>query len=155
MDLVWYWRYRRDGGQAGFLDWEFSAGMTSYEQAAAPAQVGKRLVEGFLQRELPQESARAMNNAVHWAIGASWGAVHGVVISSIGQPRACYPVATGAFAWGASYALLAPAGVYKPMWEYPPDVLLKDLSAHLVFGLGTGAAFRALASGHPSAQVSS
>ncbi len=41
--------------------------------------------------------------------------------------------------------MLAPAGVYKPLWEYPRGVLWKDLSAHLVFGLGMGAAFRALA----------
>jgi hypothetical protein len=45
--------------------------------------------------------------------------------------------------------MLAPAGVYKPMWEYPLDVLWKDLSAHLVFGLGTGLAFRALAAAEP------
>ncbi len=40
--------------------------------------------------------------------------------------------------------MLAPAGIYQPMWEYDPETLGKDLSAHLVFGLGTAAAFRAL-----------
>lgn len=41
--------------------------------------------------------------------------------------------------------MLAPAGVYKPIWEYPADGLWKDFSAHLVFGLGTASAFRGLA----------
>jgi hypothetical protein len=145
MDLLWYRRYRRDGGEDGFLDWELSAGTTSYEQAGAPAQVGKRVVEGYLQRELPPESARAMNNAVHFLTGASWGVAHGVLTTPRGSPRAVYGLATGVAAWAASYAMLAPAGLYKPMREYPRGVLWKDLSAHLVFGLGTGVAFRALA----------
>ena len=48
-------------------------------------------------------------------------------------------------AWAASHALLSRAKLYKPMHEYPLPVLWKDLSAHLVFGLGTGTAFRLLA----------
>jgi hypothetical protein len=145
MDLLWYRRYRRDGGDDGFMDWEFSAGTTSYEQAGAPAQVGKRVVEGYLQRELPDESARTMNNAMHLLTGVAWGTVHGIAAASIGRPRTLHGLATGATAWAASYATLAPAGVYKPMWEYAPAVLWTDLSAHLVFGLGTGLAFSALA----------
>jgi len=150
MDLLWYQRYRRDGGKDAFYDWEFSSGITNYEQAAAPAQVGKRLVEGYLQTELPDSSARPMNNVVHWATGTLWGALHGLLATSVpaesGGPRpgASLGLATGVSAWGASYAMLAPAKLYKPIWEYPPPVLWKDLSAHLLYGLGTGAAFRAL-----------
>lgn len=147
MDLLWYRRYRRDGGDDGFLDWEFSAGTTSYEQAGAPAQVGKRVVEGYLQRELPDESARTMNNAVHALTGVAWGTMHGIVVASMARPRTLNRLATGATAWAASYATLAPAGLYKPMRDYSPKVLWKDLSAHLVFGLGTGGAFRALTAG--------
>lgn len=25
MDLLWYWRYRRDGGEDSFSDWEYRA----------------------------------------------------------------------------------------------------------------------------------
>jgi len=73
MDLLWYRRHRRDGGEDGFLDWESSAGTTSYEQAGAPAQVSKRIAEGYLQRELPPESARTMNNAMHLLTGSRLG----------------------------------------------------------------------------------
>ncbi len=145
MDLLWYRRYRRDGGEDGFLAWETSAGTNSYDEAGAPAQVGKRIVEGYRKRELSPESARSMNNAVHLLTGAGWGALHGIASTSSGGLPAAAGLATGAAAWAASYAMLAPAGVYKPMWEYPPAVLWKDLSAHLVFGLGTGVAYGALA----------
>ena len=127
------------------MDWELSSGTASYDEAAAPAQVSKRLVEGYLQTELPPRSARTMTNAVHWATGLMWGTAHGVLAGSTARRRIAAGLATGATAWVASYAMLAPAKLYKPMWEYPPEVLWKDLSAHLVYGLGTGAAFRALA----------
>jgi hypothetical protein len=145
MDVVWYWRYRRGGGEDGPLAWEFSAGTESYEQAGAPAQVGRRLVEGFTQSELDSHTARHMNNAVHWATGIGWGALHGLLAGSARKRKpARYGLRTGTVAWVASYALLAQAGLYKPMWKYPPSVLSKDLSAHLVYGLGTAAAFRLL-----------
>jgi hypothetical protein len=144
MDLVWYRRYRSDGGVDSFRDWEFSAGTRSYDEAGAPAQVGKRVTESLLQRELPPESARTMNNVVHWSTGALWGTAHGIAAASLGRSRIPYGLATGLTAWAASYALLAPAKIYKPAWEYPPSVLWKDLSAHLVFGTGLAAAFQAL-----------
>ena len=144
MDLVWFRRYRKGGGTDSFVDWEFSAGTKSYEDAGAPAQVGKRVVEGLFHTELPPESAGHMNNAVHWATGLGWGALYSVVA---GSTRSAHPVAGAALgpgAWAASYALLGLAKLYKPMWEYDPKTLGRDLGAHLVFGLGTASAFRAL-----------
>lgn len=147
MDALWYWRYRRDGGEDGFLNWELSAGTESYEQAGAPAQVGKRIVEGYLQRDLPPHSAKAMNSAVHLMTGVGWGVAHAVATTSARAPRIVTGLATGATAWAASYAMLSPAGIYKPISEYPRAVLWQDLSAHLVFGIGTDMAFGALARG--------
>lgn len=145
MDALWYRRYRRGGGEDGFLDWELSAFTESYEQAGAPAQVGKRIVEGYLQRDLPPGSAKAMNSAVHLLTGVGWGVAHAVATSSTRAPRVRTGLVTGATAWAASYAMLAPAGIYDPISEYPPSVLWQDLSAHLVFGIGTGVAFGTLA----------
>lgn len=53
MDLVWFRRHRKAGGTDGFVDWEFSAGTKSYDDAGAPAQVGKRVIEGLFHREPP------------------------------------------------------------------------------------------------------
>ena len=144
MDLLLYRRYKRGGGTDGLFDWEFSAGTENYEQAAAPAHVGKRIVEGYLQTELAPGTARSMNNAVHWSTGLGWGLAHGILAGSAARPRASYGLVTGTAAWAASYAALAPTGLYQPMWKYPRSVLANDLSAHLVFGFATGAVFRAL-----------
>jgi hypothetical protein len=56
MDTVRYVMYRRAGGKAAPLAWEF-APIESWEQAPDPGQVAKRMIEGFTQRELPDRWA--------------------------------------------------------------------------------------------------
>ena len=144
MDLLWYRRYRRGGGESGFLDWEFSAGLDSWEKASAPGKVGMQLFEGFTQRELSAEYAALTNNVMHWGYGLAWGALYGIAAGSMRtRPRLLGPL-FGACVWATSYVVLPLAKVYKPIWEYDAKTLWKDLSAHLVFGAATGAAFRKL-----------
>ena len=144
MDLVWYSRYRKAGGGDGFARWDLAADVKDYEDAPAPAQVGKRIAEGLLQTDLDPRTARPMTNVVHWATGAGWGAAHGVVNASMPAPKVLGGLLTGAVAWATSYATLGPIGIYKPIWEYDAATLWKDLSAHLAFGLTTGVMFRLL-----------
>jgi hypothetical protein len=35
-------------------------------------------------------------------------------------------------------------GLYEPIWKYDRKTLAKDLTAHLVYGLGTATALRLL-----------
>jgi hypothetical protein len=66
-DALLYRRYRRGGGETRFADWELSSGLDSWEDSPAPAHVGKRLVEGLFDIELPAQRARLVNNVTHWA----------------------------------------------------------------------------------------
>lgn len=50
----------------------------------------------------------------------------------------------GPLVWLTSYVLMPLAKLYKPIWEYDARTLGKDLSADVVYGLATGAAFAAL-----------
>jgi hypothetical protein len=67
MDLIWFRRYKRGGGSGRFMEWEFSSSLCTWDQAPAPAQIGKRLVEGLFQREVPAVRAALVNNLTHWA----------------------------------------------------------------------------------------
>jgi hypothetical protein len=144
MDMVWYMRYRRGGGKERFLDWELSTGLTSWDNAPAPALVGKRLLEGFSGKTLPPERAAFVNNVMHWAYGIGWGTVYGVLAGSLARPFVALGVPFGAAVWATDYVVLPKAGVYKPIWEYDRKTLWKDLSAHLAYGTGTAAAFALL-----------
>jgi len=144
MDLIWYRRYRVGGGDQSLLEWEFASGVT-WDSASAPAQVGRRLAEGFLQRPLPDQAAPRVNDAVHWGTGLMWGAAYGIVVGSRPAPRIAYGAVFGPIVCLTSYAVLPLAKLYKPIWQYDAKALAKDFSAHLAFGLGTSASFAALA----------
>jgi hypothetical protein len=144
MDLLWFARYRRGGGDGGFAAWELSAGLDGWERAPAPAQVGRRLVEGLFDLELPSRRAQLVNNVTHWAYGMLGGAQYGVVEGSIERPRVRHGLPFGAGVWAAGYVVLPAAKLYEPIWKYDRKALADDLSAHLVYGLGTAAAFRLL-----------
>lgn len=144
MDTLLYARYRRGGGKEGFRQWEFSGDVHGWDDAPAPAQVGRRLVEGVFQRKLPDSRARLVNNITHWAYGIAAAASYGLVAGSLPKPRVAYGPVFGAAVWGTSYVVLPAAGLYKPIWEYDRVTLAKDLSAHLVYGTTTATAFAAL-----------
>jgi hypothetical protein len=141
MDLFGYVRYKRGGGKSSLLGWEFASAPNDWAKAPAPAQVGKRLYEGFLQRELPPTRAAPTNTLVHWAYGTSWGSLYGILAGSARSPRAIFGLALGAGVWAADYVLLPLARLYKPIWQYDAGTLAQDLGTHLVYGLGTGGAF--------------
>jgi hypothetical protein len=147
MDALLFTRYRRGGGDSAFEAWESSAGLDSWDQAPAPAQVGKRLVEGLFGRELAPERARLVNNVTHWGYGLLGGVQYGLVAGSLKAPRVRYGLPFGASVWAAGYVILPAAKLYKPIWEYDAMTLARDLTAHLVYGLGTAAALQLLATG--------
>lgn len=145
MDLVWFRRYKRSGGEDGLVDWEFSAALKSWEDAPAPAQVGRRVVEGLFQRELPPEAAAFTNNVTHWGYGVFWGGLFGLVAGSLRSPRLSHGLALGPIAWASGYVVLPLAKLYKPIWGYDAKTLARDLGAHAVYGIATASVFRALA----------
>jgi hypothetical protein len=144
MDLLWYRRFRADGGTQPFMAWETSEGTDGYENAAAPARTAK-VVADMAGIDLPDSSARVLNNTVHWATGIGWGKAFGVTSSLLGTSNPLLGPVMGVVAWGTSYAVLPRLGVYQPMSEYEVDVLWQDLSAHLVYGAVLGVAYRMLA----------
>lgn len=143
MDLVWFARYRRGGGNDQFLDWEFGA-PSDWDSAPAPAKVARRVGEGFLGREIPVERIRLLNNTVHWSYGVFWGALYGIVAGSLRHASPIYGFLLAPVVWASAYVVLPLAKVYKPIWEYDSKTLAKDLGAHMAYGSGTAVVFRFL-----------
>jgi hypothetical protein len=144
MDTYLFARYRQGGGESHFADWESSAGIDDWEKAPAPAQVGRRLVDGLFQTSLPPTRARLVNNVMHWGYGILNGAQYGIVAGSLPRTRVLYGLPFGASVWSASYVVLPAMKLYEPIWKYDVKTLANDLSAHLVYGLATAAGMQAL-----------
>jgi len=143
LDAVNYIEYRAQGGEDRPLAWEFSARLDSWDDAPAPAQIGRRVVEGVFRIELPPSRARLVNNVMHWMYGVAWGAQYGVVAASTRRRRLQGPL-FGTMVWLSGYVVLPLAKLYQPIWEYDGQTLAKDWAGHLAYGTTTATVFRVL-----------
>jgi hypothetical protein len=142
MDLVWYVRYKRGGGEASFLTWEFASAPTSWDKASAPARVGKLLYESVTSTELPESKISPTINVMHWTYGSQWGVVLALGVGCPRRMRLVQAPLLGVLVWLAGYVSLPIAGFYKPIWAYDVGTLWQDLSGHLVYGIAMAGAFR-------------
>lgn len=141
MDLVWYARARRGGSEAGFAEWEIVRDLSSWDDAPAPGQMGRKVIAAATGVDPPVEQAAAISNAMHWVYGTSWAAAYALALPR--RPWWAGP-ALGFAVWMSDYVTLPLAGLYRPIWDYDAATLAKDLSAHLAFGTATDVALRAL-----------
>jgi hypothetical protein len=132
MDLFLYRRYKRDGGGSGLYAWESSSGLESWEDAPAPAKVGKQMIEAVTRRELSPRYVRLVNNVTHWGYGMSAGAPFGILAGLASSSKLRYGLPFGAGVWATGYAVLPALGVYRPIWEYDLATLGKDLTSSRV-----------------------
>jgi hypothetical protein len=150
MDALWYRRYRSGGGNTSFLVWEFGAKPSSWEEAAAPARAGRVLAAKLFHYDVPIGQAGRLTNLMHWGYGPTWGAQFALVAAMRRRrPGTAAALAFGTLVWASDYVTLPLLGVYQPIWCYPQRALLEDLTAHLLFGLGTGTALRVIAAPSP------
>ena len=118
MDVLLYARYRRGGGKSNFPALGVLRRHPQLGTGTARAQVGRRLFEGLFQKKLPTDRAALVSNVTHWAHGLLNGALYGITVESLGQPRIWYGPPFGASVWAVDYAVLPAAMLYKPVWEY-------------------------------------
>lgn len=144
MDVCNYARFRAQGGDKPPLAWEVS-GPSTWDDVPAPAQVGRRLYEGYLQRPLDERWARLTNNIMHWGYGIAWGMAFGITAGSASRRHPLSGPVFGATVWVSGYVTLPIAGLYKPIWQYRVSELAPDLMAHLVYGTTSASAFSLLA----------
>ena len=145
MDVQKYVGYRRGGGTTRLLEWEFG-GIENWKDSSTPGKVGERLVDAWTGKRLAPKWADLTNNVMHWGFGIQWGALYGVVAGSADPPPIWLGPPVGAFVWLFGYAVLPLGHFYKPIWEYDPEALEKDLLSHLVYGTTTAITFRLLSS---------
>lgn len=114
------------------------------DSSSAPAEVGRRIIEGVFQREVPEDWMDGLNNAMHALYGTSWGPVYGLAQSSLELPVAHHGALFGTLVWAASLVELPAMKIAPPVWKTPPLEVALDLSYHLVYGLGVAATFALL-----------
>ena len=118
-----------------------------WESAPAPAQVGKRLVEGALGRRVPPEAIPALAQVMHWAYGTLWGGVYAFARGSSRSRSMLLGPLFGLGVWAASYAQLVPLGIYEPPWRYPWRSLADEIGYHITYGMTVALTYATIAGG--------
>jgi uncharacterized membrane protein YagU involved in acid resistance len=81
---------------------------------------------------------------MHWLYGTSWGVPYGLVAASgTAAPEITGPV-FGLTVWVVGLIQQPALGVADVPWKRSPRSLAGEALAHLVYGVGAGAAVRAL-----------
>lgn len=117
-----------------------------WSHAPAPAQVAKKMLETVFHQEVHADRIKLLTNLTHWGYGTALGVMYGLIGRKLtpGRSPAVKGPLYGTGAWASSYAMLVPMGLYEPPWHYPAKTIAKDLSYHLVYGLGCAAGYRFL-----------
>ena len=109
------------------------------EPSSTPAEVGKRVIRGVLQRDVSDDTQAALNNGMHWLYGTSWGVLYGLAAR-----RPTHGVVFGLVVWGASLVELPAMKLAPPIWETGPASIAPDLGFHLLYGVAVAGADRAV-----------
>lgn len=146
---------------------ERSHGAQSLQQGSPPRGVGRELRAlgkdeedddaaerlanavsvGVSGRELPERAKEAAGVALHYAMGATSGAIYGALAEVVPQVTAGAGLPFGAGVWlVADEGVVPAAGLSKSAAEYPPAIHAYAFASHLVYGLTTELVRRAVRS---------
>lgn len=104
----------------------------------ATVKAASAVSEGVFDHELTEQEKKAAGPAVHYAFGASAGAVYGTAAEALPGVTAGAGLPFGAVFWLVADEAAVPAlGLSEPPTEHPRSVHAEALAAHLVYGLTT------------------
>lgn len=131
-----------------------TAAMTAYQitvqkargggSSNVPGEVGRRMIEGVLQRAAPEGIEAKLTMPVHVLYGTGGGAIYGIIHASMWPRHLRHGLVFGTVAWAASMLALPVMKLAPPPWEMPIREIPIDLSYHLVYGLGVAVGYAAV-----------
>jgi uncharacterized membrane protein len=115
--------------------------LTDAQPSDAPGEVGRRLLEGVFGRRVRRRERGALNHAMHWLYGTSWGVALGALTAGDEEPPPVAPtgLALGLGVWAASLVELPALDVAPPVWRQSPRQIAADAGFHLVYGFAAAA----------------
>ena len=102
------------------------------------AALAKRAAKTALGKELPQDQAKQLGNAVHWCYGMLWGSVYGVLRDRFPAMSAAGGLPFGVALDVLGEGMLLPAfRLSPPATQFPVSTHLRDVTAHYAYAATT------------------
>jgi uncharacterized membrane protein len=126
--------------------------LTSAKPSDAPVTIADKIKRRAGRGKVKRRHRSAVNQGMHWLYGTSWGLPYGLAASRLDvAPEVSGPL-FGMFVWAAALAHQPALGIADLPWKRSPASLGSEALFHLVYGIGAGAALRALTpAGRPQA----
>ncbi len=134
--------YRSDsaGGSEDARDWQERG-----EDANATERAAQVIARTTIDRTLTREELKVAAPAVHYAFGGTMGALYGALAELMPSARSMQGVAYGTAVWAGADEVAVPwLGLSRSDNEYPLELHLQSLAAHIVYGVTTEAVRRAI-----------
>ncbi len=104
----------------------------------------QKVATGLFGVSLSGGTRTAAGVAMHFSYGSFWGALYGLIQSSLHLPPALHGLLYGLIVWLIGPVILVPAmGIMPPPQRQPLRQVLMMVSFHLAYGLGLGLTFHA------------
>ena len=117
------------------------------ESDNAAVRVARLVSEDVFGHRLAEREKEAAGAVAHYAMGATSGAIYGAAAELLPPATVGAGLPFGAAVWMVADELVVPAlGLSKPPAAYPLSTHVYALASHLVYGLTTEAARRAVRS---------
>jgi hypothetical protein len=117
------------------------------EEAAEPTEkLAEKVAGGVLETSIEEDTRRAAGQAIRWSYGAAWGALYGIVQSSLHLPHLLHGTLFGGVVGVVASTLVPAMGLTPPPTQQPMAVNAMQIGFHLIYGWVTALTFRALSS---------
>ncbi len=118
--------------------------LTDAAPSDSPFQVADKISRRTGRGRIKRKHKRDVNQGMHWLYGTSWGVPYAVIATGTGvRPEVSGPL-LGVTVWGAALIQYPALGLAPPPWKRSLESLGSELLFHVVYGIGAGAALRAL-----------
>jgi putative membrane protein len=127
---------RQEGSPQHGVGRELQARGKDSEQDDAPERLANAIAVATFDHELTKSEKETAGTALHYAMGATSGALYGAVAEVVPAVKACAGLPFGAAVWLiADEGIVPAAGLSKSPAEYPLSIHAYAFASHLVFGL--------------------
>ena len=114
------------------------------EQEEPTEVLAEKVADGVLQQPIGGATRRVSGQTIHWGYGAAWGALYGVVQSSLRPPHWLHGTLLGAGMAVIASTLVPAMQLTPPPTKQPIAMSAMQFGLHLIYGLVTAFAFRYL-----------